>query len=260
MASTVSKWRVPVALILLSAVPVTFAVLRAAELASHPAVTADNARFVAMPVPILLHIYGGIPYALLGALQFVPSLRRRPWHRVVGRLLIPCGLALGISGVWMTLRDDLPPTDGPLLNVFRLFFGGLMIVSMVMGFRAIRRREIAKHRAWMMRGYAIALGAGTQAVFFLAWVLPFGPPSVTAKALLMGAAWTVNLAVAERLIRGRQGRPIWTLRPLTVRDRALGTGGSGRLRRADGRVVVGTAQPFVAGERGEEGGEYAECE
>jgi hypothetical protein len=62
----------------------------------------------------------------------------------------------------------------------------------------------------MMRGYAIALGAGTQAVFFLAWALPFGPPSVTAKALLMGAAWTVNLAAAERLIRGRRGRPIWT--------------------------------------------------
>jgi uncharacterized membrane protein len=201
MASTISRWRVPIALILLSAVPVTFAAIRAAELASHPAVTPDNARFVAMPVPILLHVYGGIPFALLGALQFVPSLRRRPWHRIVGRLLIPCGLALGVSGVWMTLRDDLPPTDGALLNVFRLLFGGLMIVSVVMGFLAIRRREIARHRAWMMRAYAIALGAGTQAVFFLFWVLPFGEPTVTEKALLMGAAWTVNLAVAEWFVR-----------------------------------------------------------
>lgn len=58
----------------------------------------------------------------------------------------------------------------------------------------------------MMRAYAIALGAGTQAVFFLFWALPFGEPGVTAKALLMAAAWTVNLAVAERIIRRRPSR------------------------------------------------------
>jgi uncharacterized membrane protein len=206
MASTTSRWRVPTALILLSTVPVLFAVIRAAELASHPAVTPGNARFVAMPVPILLHIYGGVPYLILGALQFVPSLRRRRWHRIAGRLLIPCGLAVGVSAVWMTLRNDLPPTDGPLLNVFRLVFGGLMIVAVLMGYYAIRRREIARHRAWMMRAYAIALGAGTQSVFFLLWIVPFGEPGVTTKALIMGAAWTVNLAVAERIIRGRGRR------------------------------------------------------
>jgi uncharacterized membrane protein len=207
MASTISRWRVPVALILLSAVPVTFAAIRAVELASHPAVTPDNARFVAMPIPILLHVYGGIPFAVLGAFQFVPSLRRRRWHRIAGRLLIPCGLALGVSGVWMTVRDDLPPSDGALLNVFRLLFGGLMILSVLFGLYEIRRREIARHRAWMMRAYAIALGAGTQAVFFLFYAIPFGEPGVTAKALLMGAAWTVNLAAAEWFIRRRVRRP-----------------------------------------------------
>lgn len=201
MASTISRWRVPFALILLGAVPVIFGIIRAAELASHPAVTADNERFVTMPVPILLHIYGGVPYLVLGALQFVPSLRRFRWHRIAGRILIPCGLAVGVSGVWMTLRNDLPPTDGPLLNVFRLIVGVAMIVAMVLGFVAIRRREIAQHRAWMMRGYAIAMGAGTQAVFFLIWVIPFGEPGVTLRALLMGAAWVTNLAVAERIIR-----------------------------------------------------------
>ena len=61
----------------------------------------------------------------------------------------------------------------------------------------------------MMRGYAIGLGAGTQAMLFLFGELIFGKPDVLARALLMGAAWTLNLAVAEWTIRGR---PLWPIR------------------------------------------------
>ena len=84
-----------------------------------------------------------------------------------------------------------------------------MVGSIVLGFLAIRRREIARHRAWMMRGYAIGLGAGTQAVLFLFGELIFGKPEVLARALIMGAAWTLNLAAAEWIIRGR---PLWPIR------------------------------------------------
>lgn len=38
-----------------------------------------------------------------------------------------------------------------------------MAACLVLGFTAIRRRDIAAHRAWMIRAYAIGLGAGTQA-------------------------------------------------------------------------------------------------
>ncbi len=207
-SSAISRWRVPFALVLLGAVPVVFGIIRAAELASHPAVTPDNARFVTMPVPILMHIYGGVPYLVLGAFQFMPSLRGRSWHRIMGRLLIPCGLGVGISGVWMTLRNDLAPIDGPLLNVFRLIVGSLMIAAMVLGYLAIRRRDILTHRAWMMRGYAVAMGAGTQAAFFIPWVAAFGEPGETVHALILGAAWVVNLAVAETFIRRLNRRAV----------------------------------------------------
>ena len=39
-----------------------------------------------------------------------------------------------------------------------------MALAIVLGLAAIRRRDIARHRAWMIRGYAIGLGAGTQAL------------------------------------------------------------------------------------------------
>ena len=62
----------------------------------------------------------------------------------------------------MAVYYDLPAHDNALLEAFRLIFGTLMIVSLVLGVTSILRRDVARHRLWMMRAYAIGLGAGTQ--------------------------------------------------------------------------------------------------
>jgi hypothetical protein len=53
-------------------------------------------------------------YSLLGAIQFVPSLRSRKvgWHRRAGRLLIPSGLVAALSGLWMAQFYPWPQYDG----------------------------------------------------------------------------------------------------------------------------------------------------
>ncbi len=56
----------------------------------------------------------------------------------------------------------------------------------------------------MMRAYAIGLGAGTQVLTLAAGELLVGPPDETTRALLMGAAWALNLALAEWAIRKRR--------------------------------------------------------
>jgi Predicted membrane protein (DUF2306) len=171
--------------------------------ASGAAVTPDNARFMAMPLPVVVHIIGASLYCVLGALQFAPGLRRRHigWHRAAGRLLVPCGLAAALSGIWMTLFYDLPDHDGTLLAVFRIGFGSTMALSIVLGFLAVLRRDITTHRAWMMRGYAIGQGAGSQALILGPWMIVFGDTDALSRALLMWAAWVINLAVAEWFIR-----------------------------------------------------------
>ena len=78
-----------------------------------------------------------------------------------------------------------------------------MIVSIVLGFTTIRRGDVTRHRAWMMRGYAIGLGAGTQALTLMAGAIIAGPPNELSRAMLMGAGWVINLAVAEWVIRRR---------------------------------------------------------
>jgi hypothetical protein len=86
-----------------------------------------------------------------------------------------------------------------------------MFLSIVLAFAAIRRRDIARHRAWMMRGYAIGLGAGTQALTELLWLLIVRTePGEFPRALLHAVAWMINLAVAERIIRKRPAKPART--------------------------------------------------
>lgn len=201
-----SDRRVIVALVMLSLVPVLAGALRLAELAGGAEVTPDNARFFASPLPVVLHILSASLYCLLGAFQFAPGFRRsRPrWHRRAGRLLIPAGLLAAGTGLWMTVFYSLPEHDGQLLAGFRLLFGTAMLVSILLGLAAIRRRDFARHRAWMIRGYAIGQGAGTQVLTNVPWMLVAGAPGELPRALLMAAGWVINLAVAERIIRRRR--------------------------------------------------------
>jgi uncharacterized membrane protein len=203
------QWLTPTALIVLSLIPVAAGSARLTQLAAGAEVTVGNARFFATPLPVVVHIIGASLYCMVGAFQFVPGIRRRApgWHRVAGRLLVVSGLAAALSGLWMALFYPRPDDVGTLLEGIRLVFGSAMAVSIVLGFAAIRRGDIARHRAWMMRGYAIGVAAGTQALTQAPWLLAVGPFDKLGKALMMLAAWMINLAVAEWFIRRRLAGP-----------------------------------------------------
>ena len=197
---TRTPWWVPAGLILLSVLPITFGVIRLLQLINGAEITPANARFFASPSPVVIHIISSAIYALLGAFQFVSRLWQRgiKWHRWVGRLLLPFGLLVGFSGLWMTVF--YPRTDN-LLYMFRLFFGSGMILSIILGFISIRKRDVTQHQAWMTRAYAIGMGAATQVLTGMAGALILGKVNEFENALLMGAAWVINLAVAEWSIR-----------------------------------------------------------
>jgi uncharacterized membrane protein SirB2 len=202
LGSGSARW-LPAALIALSLVPILSGSARLLELSGGPALL--PARFDPSSVPLVVHIVSVIVYAVLGAFQFSARLRRRNgWHRRAGRLLVVVGLIVALSAIWMTLF--YPRSEGgDLLYVFRLLAASGMIASIVLGFLAIRRRDIVQHRAWMTRAYAIALGAGTQ-VFTLGIGEAVVGTSDLSIALLQGLAWVINLAVAERVIRRRTVR------------------------------------------------------
>ena len=89
--------------------------------------------------------------------------------------------------------------------MFRLAFGSGMAASIILGFTEIRRGEVARHRAWMTRAYALALGAGTQVFTQGIGNAVFGTSELTTD-LSLGAGWAINLAVAEYVIRRHGSR------------------------------------------------------
>jgi len=196
------SWPVPVALVALSAIPLTAGTLRLIQIAGGPELMPVYDRFGAFPVAIVVHIIGAAVFALVGILQFVPSIRRRhrAWHRRAGRVVAAAGLAVAGSALWLTLFYEPQPGTGDLLYVLRLLFVAAMTTCLVLGFTAIRRRDIASHRAWMIRAYALGLGAGTQPYTEGFGAAIFGD-GVVAGDLARGAAWFINLAVAEWVIR-----------------------------------------------------------
>lgn len=219
MNATLSKkrsdWLIPAGLILLSVVPVVAGAVRLTELSSGAEVTANNARFFASPLPVVLHIISVSLYALLGAFQFAPGLRRRRrgWHRMAGRILIPSGLIAALSGLWMSHFYPWPEYDGELLYGLRLLFGTAMFLSILLGAAAIWRQDFTQHGVWMLRGYAIGMGAGTQVLTHLPWFLFPAVHGELTRALFMGAGWVINLAVAEWIIRRRLAQPIKQSQP-----------------------------------------------
>jgi len=196
-------WLVPTALIALSLVPLGAGATRMSQLVRGVGPNAENARFVASPLPIALHVLGATLFCVLGALQLAPFGRGSRWHRVVGLVVLPAGIVAAFSGLWMALVYRLPVAENhPLLKAFRLVLGVGMVLMLLLGWRAILRRDIGAHRAWMIRGYAIGMGAATQALVMVPWWLLLGKPTGITHALLMGSGWALNLVVAERIVGG----------------------------------------------------------
>lgn len=197
---------VPLGLVALVAVPLLGGALRVAELSGLPAPTPPDPRFTAVPGGVVVHVVAATVYTVLGAFQFTPGLRRTGWHRAAGRVLVPCGLAVALSALILTHLYPRSPGDGDLLAAFRTAAAAGMAVAIVLGVRAVRRRDLAGHGRWMTRAYAVGAAAGTQFLLTVAWTVVAGAPGPTTEALLMGAGWLVNLGVVEVVLRRPVGR------------------------------------------------------
>jgi uncharacterized membrane protein len=201
-AGSKRSWPVPAALIALVTIAVIAGVLRLVQLSGGPAEMPANPRFDASPLPVVVHIVSAIVFALVGAFQFVPRLRRRPraWHRRAGRVVVVAGLGLALSALWLNQFFPRAHATRDIVYPLRWVFGVALVVTLVLGFRAARRRNFPRHRVWMIRSFAIALVGGTQV--FTLWVggAIFGTGDL-AQALMIVGAWAINLAFAEWVIR-----------------------------------------------------------
>ena len=208
-AGSQRSWPVPAALIALVTIPVIAGALRLVQLSGGAATLPANPRFDASPWPVVVHVVGAIVFALVGAFQFSARLRRRRgWHRKAGRVVVVAGLRVALSALWLNQFFPRAHATRGIVYPLRLMFGVALVVTLLLGYRAVRRRQFARHRVWMIRSFAIALVAGTQ-VFTLGFGGAVFGTGDLAQALMLVAAWAINLTVAEWAIRhpARRRRP-----------------------------------------------------
>jgi uncharacterized membrane protein len=166
---------------------------------------ADTLRHARHPLAFALHISGGIAMLALGIVQITPVLRRRfpRWHRWSGRVLVLGGFAFALTG--LGLNASTAAMDNSLAYDTAQTIAALALMAcLTAGVLAIRRKSIARHRVWMARAYALALGAATQTIALLPVFLIFGPPTGVISDTILIAAWPFNLAVAEYALRKAQ--------------------------------------------------------
>jgi uncharacterized membrane protein len=199
-----SEWLILIGLLLLSFIP-SVGILRLIELGlgTDFEFLPENTRAHSAPVPIYLHIVSSVLFCILGAFQFLSSIRKNypKWHRCAGRLIVIAGVASALSGLWMTHYYSFPQSlQGDLLYYVRIVVGFSMTMFILLGLFSILKREFAQHQEWMIRAYALGQGAGTQALIAIPWLITVGEPSGLTRDILMTAAWVINMAVSEWII------------------------------------------------------------
>lgn len=152
-------------------------------------------RFGSIPWSAKLHIIPAGMALILGAFQFHPGLRKR-WtniHRNSGRayvVLVLLGAVGGLSLAWYAPHS--PAT--------RLGFASLAVVwfyATSMAYLSVRAGNLALHRQWMVRSYALTLAAVTLRLQLSIYQGVFGLSFDESYAIVAWFCWIPNLIVAE---------------------------------------------------------------
>jgi hypothetical protein len=113
-------------------------------------------------------------------------------------LLVTLGVAAAVNfGLLM-------PYGGPAESVAIALFGALFLLALSRAFLAIRRHQVARHREWMIRAFAIALAISTVRVVGAAFDVLLTPAAVHPAPIFVLSIWTgwiVTVAAAEPWIR-----------------------------------------------------------
>ena len=159
-------------------------------------------KFAVVPGPLFFHALGGVLFGLLGPLQFAGVLKRRfGWlHKLTGRVFVASGLLLGLSS--LRLLAEFPDASTWVLVSARVAAGLGVAGALIWALIAIRQGRVARHRAWMIRAYAVGMGSATISFIMLPIFLITGEAvEGYAADLLFVASWLINIAIAEWVIR-----------------------------------------------------------
>lgn len=107
-----------------------------------------------------IHILPGAFFLGLAPLQFLPGFRERnlKFHRRMGTLLVICALIIGVSALVMSFTMNI---GGANETAATTLFAIAFLICLLRAYAYARRRQIERHREWMIRTFGIGLGVAT---------------------------------------------------------------------------------------------------
>ena len=146
-----------------------------------------------------LHI-GAAPVALLlGAVQFLPNQRRKhpQVHVWIGRVYFVAIVLAGIAGLVLSFGAAERPAAALGFGLLSVLWIGFTLVAV----RHALRRELAAHRRWMTRSFALTFAAVTLRVEIPLLMLLGFESYALMSPVLAWSCWVPNLLVAEWWLR-----------------------------------------------------------
>lgn len=170
------------------------------------------------PVLAYLHIVPGVIFIVGTLFQLSRRFRTRHlgFHRAFGKWMLGAGL---VSGVF-ALAFGVPfAHGGAWQSLATALFGSYFTIALLIAYQAIRRKDITKHRRWMIRAFAIGLAVGSIRLW-MGLLSGLGPLSL-AEAFAPGfwLGLSTHAIVAELWLwwrPGANGKPRTRVAPKTV--------------------------------------------
>lgn len=157
------------------------------------------ASFRARPWGIISHAAFGTLALLAAPLQFRADLRarHRRLHRTLGKLYVGAAFGTGATGLFMAAFSF----GGAVTH---LGFGLLAVLVMAttgMAFARIRAGDVAAHRAWMVRSFALIFAGVTLRIELPLVIAAYGGAFEPAYQWIAWLSWVPNLLWAEWWVR-----------------------------------------------------------
>ena len=170
-----------------------------------------NAKVPAHIVFLSIHALASGTALLIGPLQFIRRIRadQPRVHRTIGAVYL---LAVLIGSV-MALAAAIISTSGWTAQVGFVVLDAFWAYTGVQAFRAVRAREYAAHRIWMIRNYSATFAAVLLRIFLILQMTlaPVFNLPLRHEAAYDVSVWgsiTVSILVAELFIVQRSMRPL----------------------------------------------------
>ncbi len=168
-----------------------------------------DSRFGDHPWLTLGHVIPGAVFLAFAPFQFWGGLRSRyrGLHRWSGRVLLCTILVSTAPALYFGLRV---PFGGGREALVIAIVTTLLLASVAKALIAIRRGQVAQHREWMLRAFALVLGVATIRIASLGLDLllaPWGIGPATVFVVALIAGWALTAGVAEWGIVHTRARP-----------------------------------------------------